>query len=95
MAEIADDLGMTRDQLADRIVPDCGLDANGRRIFDFGPRQFEFAIAPDAKPMIRDAAGKLHANLPRPKQSDDAAKAERAKAEWPSLKRYLKETLRT
>ena len=55
MEGIAQARGLTREQLADRVVPDCGLDARGSRAFDFGPRQFRFVLGPDMKPLVRDA----------------------------------------
>src|SRR6185295_14275418 len=56
MEEIAADLGLSRAQLEDRIVPDCGLDADGRRVFEDGS---EFVLGPDMKPLVRDTRGKL------------------------------------
>lgn len=94
MEEIAKDRDMTRDQLADRIVPDCGLDQNGTRIFDFGPRQFRFVLGGESKPMVRDSAGKLRVNLPKPNKSDDPEKPQTALTEWKALKKTLRETLK-
>jgi hypothetical protein len=37
---IAEARGLSADQLADRLAPDLGLDANGGLRLDFGPRQF-------------------------------------------------------
>ena len=67
MEEIAKERKMTRAQLEDRIVPDCGLDDNGTRIFDFGPRAFTFVLGAELKPMIKDADGKVRKNLPSPR----------------------------
>ncbi len=39
MESIARDRQLTANQLADRIIPDCGLDAKGHRTFDFGERR--------------------------------------------------------
>ena len=94
MEEIAASRGLSREELADRIVPDCGLDARGTRVFDFGPRQFRFVLAGDMKPLVRDAAGKAKPDLPAPGKSDDPALAERAVAEWKLLKKTLRETLK-
>ena len=58
MEEIAREKGMTKSELEDRIVPDCGLDERGARTFDYGPRQFEFVLGREMKPMVRDTAGK-------------------------------------
>lgn len=94
MQGIAESRGMSREELADRIVPDCGLDARGGRTFDFGPRQFQFVLGPEMKPLIKDAAGKIRPDLPSPNQSDERAKAEAEVAEWKLLKKTLKEVLK-
>src|SRR5215813_8382 len=94
MEGIAQSRGLTREQLADRIVPDCGLDARGTRVFDFGPRQFKFVLGPEMKPLVRDAAGKVRPDLPAPTKADDQARAEVAVAEWKLLKKTLREVLK-
>lgn len=94
MEGIAQARGLTREQLADRIVPDCGLDEMGGRIFDFGPRQFKFVLGAEMKPLVRDAAGKVKPDLPSPNSSDDKEKAEAAVASWKLLKKTLKEVLK-
>jgi predicted DNA-binding WGR domain protein len=94
MEGIAQARGLSREQLADRIVPDCGLDEHGSRVFDFGPRQFKFVLGPEMKPLVRDAAGKLKPNLPDPGKTDDSEKAEAAVNDWKLLKKTLKEVLK-
>lgn len=89
--EIAAQRGMTRAELEDRVVPDCGLDENGRREFSFGPRSFSFALGGDLKPMIRDADGKLRGDLPKPGAKDDAAIAGQSVAEWKLLKKQIRD----
>lgn len=91
VTEIARERGLTRDELEDRVVPDCGLDESGRRIFSFGPRSFSFVLSGDLKPMIRDEAGKVRPNLPDPGAKDDAAVAAESVAEWKLLKKQIKE----
>ena len=94
MEGIAQSRGFTREQLADRIVPDCGLDARGSRVFDFGPRQFRFVLGPEMKPLVRDADGKIRSDLPAPAKADDPDKAEAAVVEWKLLKKTLREALK-
>jgi predicted DNA-binding WGR domain protein len=89
MDAIAASRSMTRAQLEDRIVPDCGLDERGERIFDFGPRQFRFVLGSELKPMIRYPDGAAKADLPKPGAKDDATKAEAAVAEWKLLKKQI------
>lgn len=88
---IARERGLTRDELEDRVVPDCGLDENGRREFSFGPRSFSFVLGGDLKAMVRDEAGKLRPNLPDPNAKDDAELAKTSVDEWKLLKKQIKE----
>jgi Domain of unknown function (DUF4132) len=91
VGEIAKERGLSREELEDRVVPDCGLDEQGKRLFSFGPRSFSFVLTGDLKPMVRDEAGKLRPNLPDPNSRDDAALAEESLAEWKLLKKQIKE----
>lgn len=91
MEAIATDKGLTSAQLEDRIVPDYDLDARGSRVFDFGSRQFHFALGGDMKPMLKDADGKIRPDLPKPSGKDDAGKAEAAITEWKLLKKQVTE----
>jgi predicted DNA-binding WGR domain protein len=91
MEAIAADKGLTRAELEDLCVPDCGLDQRGRRILDFGPRQFDFVLGPDLKPMVRDDKGGLKDNPPAPNAKDDADLAARTVEEWKLLKKQIKE----
>jgi predicted DNA-binding WGR domain protein len=92
---IAEDRGMTRDELADRIIPDAGLSDNGTRVFDFGPRKFTFFLGTDLKPMLRDEAGKRSTDLPKPNSKDDAALAAEAVAGWKLLKKQVADVAKT
>jgi predicted DNA-binding WGR domain protein len=89
--EIAQDKGLTRAELEDRVVPDCGLDGNGRREFSFGSRTFSFVLCGDLKPMVRDADGKLRTDLPKPSGKDDEATAQASVAEWKLLKKQIRQ----
>ena len=89
MADIACDRNFTPQQLEDRIIPDCDLDSNGQRVFDFGPRQFSFVLGPDLKPFVRDSKGKLKTTLPKPNQKDDAELAKQAIADWKLMKKQI------
>ncbi len=88
---IAQERNLTREQLEDRVVPDCGLDERGKRAFDFGPRQFQFVLSPEMKPMVRDDKGKLRANLPKPGKRDEADLTQQAIADWKLLKKQIRE----
>jgi hypothetical protein len=94
MEAIASDKGLSREELEDRIVPDLDLDERGSRVLDFGPRQFKVALAPDLTPKVRDADGKVLADLPKPGARDDAEKANAAVEEWKLLKKQLRDVLK-
>lgn len=89
--DIAKDKGMTRAELEDRIIPDCGLSENGSREFSFGSRAFSFVLGGDLKPAIKDSAGKVRPNLPNPGAKDDAELAAAALSEWKLMKKQIKE----
>lgn len=91
MEAIAKEKNLTREQLEDRIVPDCDLDERGTREFDFGPRQFRFVLGPDMKAMVKDPEGKVKGDLPKPGTKDDAAKANEAIGAWKLMKKQVKE----
>ncbi|WP_153555498.1 WGR and DUF4132 domain-containing protein [Roseimaritima sediminicola] len=89
--QIAEEKGMTRAELEDRVIPDCGLDETGRREFSFGPRSFWFVLGGDLKPMVRDEAGKVRPNMPKPGVKDDANVAEQSLSEWKLIKKQIKD----
>jgi len=91
VAEIAKEKGLTRAELEDRVIPDCGLDENGRREFSFGPRSFSFLLGSDLKAMVRDGEGKVRPDLPKPGSRDDEAIANASVAAWKLLKKQIKE----
>ena len=91
MEAIAQSRGMSKNELEDRIIPDCGLDEKGQRIFDFGSRQFKFALGSDLKAMIREPDGKLKSDLPKPNTKDDADKSKLAVEDWKLLKQQIKD----
>jgi hypothetical protein len=94
MTAIARDRGMSPAELEDRIVPDLDLDERGERVFDFGPRQFRLALDADLKPVLRDEAGKIRSDLPKPAAKDDAGKAAAAVVDWKLLKKQLREVVK-
>ena len=82
------------EQLEDRIVPDCELDANSSRIFDYGSRKFYLVIGTDMKPIIKDERGKIKRTLPKPGKNDNVEFAEKAIAEYQFLKKQLTEVIK-
>lgn len=93
--EIAHERGLSPEQLEDRIAPELGLDAQGGRTFDFGPRQFRLVLDAELKPQVRDEAGKLKKDLPKPGARDDPEKARAAVEAWKLLKQQVRDVVRS
>lgn len=90
IAAVAEARGFTAAELADRLVPDLGLDEQGTLPLDFGPRQFFVGFDETLKPFVKDAQGVRLKDLPKPIKSDDAALAEAATDRYKQLKKDAK-----
>lgn len=88
---VAEARGLTAYELADRLVPDLGLDEDtGTLTLDYGPRQFVVGFDEQLKPFVRDAAGKRMGDPPKPGKADDAEKAGPALDQYKALKKDAK-----
>ncbi|WP_028474479.1 DUF4132 domain-containing protein [Nocardioides alkalitolerans] len=91
--------GLTAEELADRVVPDLGLDARGLRTFDYGDRRFRVAVR-DGKPLVHalDAdgrpTGKAAASLPPSRGTDDLDRVDEAKDEFKQLRSQLADVVK-
>lgn len=90
IAGIAAELGLTEAQLADRLVPDFGLDDEESLTLDYGPRSFTVAFDEQLRPFVIDESGKARKALPKPGVKDDPDAAEASRARFTALKRELK-----
>ncbi len=93
IAEVAEQRDLTPEELADRLVPDLGLDADGSLTLafgDIGPRAFRVGFDELLRPFLRDAAGKRLPDLPKPVKSDEEEKAKAAQEIWKALKKDVK-----
>ncbi|MEV6306015.1 DUF4132 domain-containing protein [Actinoplanes sp. NPDC051861] len=90
ITEVADALGLTADQLADRLVPDFGLAADGSLRLDYGPRQFVVGFDEQLRPFVTDSAGKRLKALPKPGARDDAELATAAWKQFAALKKDVR-----
>lgn len=89
----ASQLGLTTEELADKIVPDLGFDENMERHFDYGERKFTVTITPALEIEIFDESGKKIKNMPAPGKKDDEEKAKAASEEFKQLKKQMKATV--
>jgi len=90
VTDIADDLGLTAEQLGDRLVPDLGLAPAGTLVLDYGPRQFTVGFDEQLKPFVTDQAGKRLKALPKPGAKDDAELAPVAYQRFSGLKKDVR-----
>ncbi|MDI2129629.1 DUF4132 domain-containing protein [Yinghuangia seranimata] len=90
IAEVADGLGLTADQLADRLVPDFGLDASGSTTVDYGTRRFTVGFDEQLKPYVLDQDGKRRKDLPAPGARDDAELAPAERKRYATLKKDVR-----
>ncbi|GLY32643.1 DUF4132 domain-containing protein [Kineosporia sp. NBRC 101731] len=90
MATVADSLGFTSEQLADRLVPGLGLQADGSMVLDYGPRQFVVGFDEHLRPYGADATGQRLKNLPKPGAKDDPELAPAAYQQFSALKKDVR-----
>jgi len=79
--------GLSPEQLADQIVPDLGLDADGRTTVDYGRRQLTVGFDEQFAPRFTDQHGAPVARLPRPVAADDQELAPAAYRRFAELKK--------
>jgi hypothetical protein len=87
--QVAAERELTPEQLADRLAPDFGLDAEGSMTLDYGPRRFKVGFDEQLKPYVTDEDGNLRKVLPRPsaKAKDDPESAPAAHKRFAMLKK--------
>ncbi len=90
LAYAAKELGISREELEDRIVPNLGFDASMEQVYDYGPRSFRVRLTPELSLEISDDNGKKLKNLPAPGKRDHQEKAAEASDAFKQMKRQLK-----
>ncbi|WP_280402107.1 DUF4132 domain-containing protein [Nocardia carnea] len=91
---IAARLGLTREQLADRLVPDFGLGEDGALVLEYGPRRFRVLFDEQLEPYVTDEDGNRRKSLPKPGAKDDPEVAEAAYKRFGDLKKELRAVAR-
>ncbi|MEU1596997.1 DUF4132 domain-containing protein [Streptomyces sp. NPDC005708] len=90
ISEVAEGLGLTGEQLSDRLVPDLGLDADGTKVVDYGPRRFTVGFDEQLRPFVLDADGKRRKDLPAPGVRDDQELAPAERKRFLALKKDVR-----
>jgi hypothetical protein len=88
--EVAAGLELTAEQLADRLVPDFGLDADGTLTLDYGPRRFVVGFDEQLKPYVADESGARRKALPKPGAKDDPELAPAAYKAFSTLRKEVR-----
>ncbi|MEV5986960.1 DUF4132 domain-containing protein [Streptomyces sp. NPDC052051] len=90
IAEVAEQLGLTSEQLGDRLVPDLGLDASGGTVIDYGSRRFTVGFDEQLRPYVLDDTGKRRKALPTPGVKDDPELAPAERKRFAALKKDVR-----
>ncbi len=74
---------LSEDEFADLAVPSFGLDARGRRVFDYGPRQFTFIVKGRGEISFYDEVEERYfEKIPPGRKADDRELVKVARAEY-------------
>ncbi|PRX16732.1 DUF4132 domain-containing protein [Actinoplanes italicus] len=90
ISEVADGLGLSAEQLADRLVPGFGLGSDGSLLLDYGLRRFVVGFDEQLRPFVTGPDGKRLKALPKPGARDDAETAEDAYRRFTVLKKDVR-----
>ncbi|MDE5771119.1 MAG: DUF4132 domain-containing protein [Ruminococcus sp.] len=85
----AKELGITKEELGDRIVPDMNFDENMCRVFDYGKRQFKVYLTPSLELEIYNGDKKVK-NMSKPGVNDDKELAEKSYNDFKVMKKQIK-----
>ncbi|MEU6748233.1 DUF4132 domain-containing protein [Spirillospora sp. NPDC046719] len=77
LRQVAARKGLSDGQLADRLVPDLGLDDAGTMTLDHGPRRFTVGFDELLRPYVTGEDGKRRKTLPKPGPGDDPSAHQR------------------
>jgi hypothetical protein len=90
IAAVARDLNLSPEQLADRLVPNFGLDDAATMRIDYGSRSFTVGFDEQLKPYVMDQDGKRRKDLPKPAAKDDQELAPAEHARFAALRKDVR-----
>ncbi|WP_334327976.1 DUF4132 domain-containing protein [Gilliamella apicola] len=90
---IAERLGWTTDELADRTISTAGLDDNGLLILDYGERTFTASLNEQFKWQLKNADGEKIKALPEARKSENPELVKEAKKQFSNSKKELSQLL--
>lgn len=86
----AEQMGISKAELEDKIVPSLGFGEDVSRTFDYGTRTFTVYLTPALELEVFDAEQKKLKTLPAPGKRDEETQAAAAYADFKQLKKQLK-----
>jgi hypothetical protein len=90
IAAVAAGLGLSAEQLADRLVPTLDLGEAATTVIDYGSRRFVVGFDEQLKPYVTDEGGRTHQALPKPGAKDDTASAAAGYQRFTALKKDVR-----
>ena len=90
---IAERLGWTTDELADRTISTAGLDDNGLLILDYGERTFTASLDEQFKWQLKNADGEKIKALPEARKNENPELVKEAKKQFSNSKKELSQLL--
>jgi hypothetical protein len=91
--DLAERRGWSRAELADRLVPTGGLEGDGTLALDYGPRELTAFLDEEERLVVRDEAGTVRKNAPKPRLGDDLERAESARKAFARARKQVRRTL--
>ncbi|WNV85793.1 DUF4132 domain-containing protein [Umezawaea sp. Da 62-37] len=88
--DVAAGLGLSPERLADRLVPDLGLDDAAVLAVDYGTRRFAVGFDERLRPFVLDEGGRRLKDLPRPGAKDDGEVAPAEHKRFGQLKKDVR-----
>lgn len=95
MKNIADSFGITKEELADKIIPNLGFDKKRKKEFDYGSRKFYAYLNNKLEITLFNEDNKIIKSLPKANLNDDIKLAQDSKEEFKILKKQLKTIIST
>ncbi|MCT4611733.1 MAG: DUF4132 domain-containing protein, partial [Clostridia bacterium] len=86
----AKNMGLTKEELADLVIPNLDFDKNKQLKLDYGSRVFTATLKKDLTIQLSNPDGKIIKTLPKPAKSDDEEIAKASKKHLTAVKKQLK-----
>ena len=91
---IAERNNWTREEMADRTIPNAGFERDGRQTVDYGQRQFTVRLLDDFSIQIENQDGKVVKELPPASKLEDEAEVKEIKKDFSAAKKELQQVLK-